>query len=40
VSRDNNTCMFRFDLNTGKYKWYYNKEQFARAIVRFWKRGW
>jgi|688.fasta_scaffold258578_3 hypothetical protein len=39
VSNSQNNVMFRFDLNTNKYKFYYNKEQFARSIVRFYKRG-
>ena len=39
ISKENNTLMFRYDLNTNKYKFYYNAEKFARAIVRFIKRG-
>jgi hypothetical protein len=39
VSKENNTLMFRYDLNTNKYKFYDNAEKFAKAIVRFYKRG-
>jgi hypothetical protein len=39
VSKENNTLMFRYDLNTNKYKFYDSAEKFARAVVRFYKRG-
>lgn len=39
VSKENNTLMFRYDLNKNKYKFYDNAENFAKAVVRFYKRG-
>lgn len=38
--RKSNGLMFRYNFNKGTYTFFTDIEKFARAIVRFHKRGW